>query len=170
MPQINGPFLPTTSLFNLSPITQSNLSDELQQLLIQMYQQVNNHALVINQKTHGILSIEAYANGVEVYPAVAGGEFRGVAFTAVDFGALPNAVIKSVPHGITFNADTRIIRVTCWSNDPTTQQSIPIPYVDVQTAGAFDIELYINNTNVNIIPAGNATAFTDTFVFIEYTT
>ena len=170
MPQLESPLLPTTTLFNVAAITKSNLSDELQELLIQMYFQVNNHAIVINKKAHGVLSIEAYGNGCEVYPATPGGNPRGVAFKAVDFGALPNAVVKAVAHGITFNTQTRIIRVSCWSNDPVAPSAIPIPYVDVTGAGAFNIELNIDNTNVYITPAGNATAFTDTFVFIEYTT
>ncbi len=171
MPQLPGPFVGTTSIFDVSDIRNINVnSEEFKEFLVVLYQQVNNIGNVINDKDHGWLSLQAYACGKQIYPEVPGGPVRGIGRKMVDFGALPNTGNKAVPHGIPFNADTRITFLYCMSNDPIAQTGLTVPYVDVLTAGALNAELDIDNTDVYIITAGDLSAYTITYVYIEFTT
>lgn len=88
----------------------------------------------------------------------------------IDFGALPNAATKSVAHGITTTATTVFTRIYATATDPaasTTNSAIPIPYVDPAVL-ANGIEINVDATNVNIITAANYTAYTTTYVVLEY--
>ena len=172
MPQIQSPLLSTTQIFDLTSLRDVDVkSDEFKEFIVRLYQEVNKHAIFINQKDHGIYSIEQYGSCKQYFPVVTGGNFRGIARTALPFtfaGNSPGTV--TVPHGITFNADTRVVLTQCEANDPTAPLNIPIPFVDVTGGGAGNIERYMDNTNVYIVTAIDYTAYTDNFIVIEYTT
>lgn len=78
----------------------------------------------------------------------------------VDFGVLPNTGLKSVPHGIT--GIVSLTRLYGAATDPTGAY-IPLPY-----ASGSAIELYADNTNINVITTSNRTNFTTCYVVIEY--
>lgn len=97
-------------------------------------------------------------------------KLRYVYRKVIDFGALPNAGTKSVAHGITTTATTVFTRIYGTATDPaasTANLALPIPYVDPNTL-ANGIEINVDATNVNITTAANYTAFTTTYVVIEY--
>jgi hypothetical protein len=172
MPQITTPLLPTTSLFDLTSLRDIDVkSEEFKEFIVRLYQEVNKHAIFINQKDHGIYSIEQYGSCKQYFPAVSPGNFRGIARTALPFtfvGFSPGTV--TVPHNIVFNADTRVTLLQSEANNPAGQLSLPIPYVDVTGAGAGNIQISMDNTNVYIVTAIDYTAYTDNFIVIEYTT
>jgi hypothetical protein len=171
MPQLDGPFIQTTNVFDVIDARDLDTSSEdFKQLIIRLSQQVNDIAIQLNKKVHGDYSLIAYANGRTLYPEVPGGNERGTGFVTIDFGALPNAGMKSIAHNIVFNADTRITYLYAVANNPTIPKGLPIPYVDVTTAGASNIELNIDNTNVNITDTIDLSAYRFTTVFVEYTT
>lgn len=87
----------------------------------------------------------------------------------VDFGTLPNATTKSVPHGIDVTADTIFTRIYATSTDlGPAGEKVPIPYVNVDTP-TDGIEMWIDATNVNIkTTTANWVTFTETYVILEY--
>lgn len=100
--------------------------------------------------------------------------FRNVYRMVVDFGALPNAGIKSVAHGIqginpasgpsTFSF-TRIYATA--SNQTNAAESfIPIPWASA--SGTDNIQITIDATNVNITTTSNKSGYTITYVVLEY--
>ena len=91
-------------------------------------------------------------------------KFRYGSRTVVNFGALPNTGTTSVAHGITITANTRFTRIYGVANDPSTS-FIPLPFID--TAGN-SVELNVDATNVNIITPSDYTAYTVTYVVLEY--
>ena len=98
-------------------------------------------------------------------------QFRNIFRKVIDFGALPNTTAKTVAHGITTTANTRIISRNAWANDPGASDltaAIPIPYVNVTTP-TDGVQLDVDNTNVTITTTtANYTNYTSTFVILEY--
>jgi hypothetical protein len=84
----------------------------------------------------------------------------------VDFGQLPNATAKTVPHGINFTSQFTATRIYGASTDPTALQYLSLPYVAIVPANS--VEMFIDATNVNIITGSNRSTFTRTTVVIEY--
>lgn len=84
----------------------------------------------------------------------------------INFGALPNAAVKTVAHNITVDANTRFTRIYGTANDPSTE-FIPLPFVDM-SGGAAHIELSVDSTNVSVTTTADYTAFTETFIILEW--
>jgi hypothetical protein len=78
----------------------------------------------------------------------------------VDCGALPNTTSKNVAHNITFSQIVRIYGIT---SDGTNYVPLPTP-----TTGTTQVVLYANATNIVLQTASNLTAYTSTFVTVEY--
>jgi len=91
-------------------------------------------------------------------------QFRTILRKVIDFGALPNATTKSVPHGIVFDSNFSLIQLFASSTDPIALLAIPIPFVSTVS----DIELVMTSNNINITTGINRSNFTRTFVVIEY--
>lgn len=83
----------------------------------------------------------------------------------VDFGALPNTGTKSVPHNITVTGSTIWTRYYATATYPGSS-GIPIPYASPTLAN--NIEINVDATNVNITTGSDRTAYTTTYVILEY--
>ena len=85
----------------------------------------------------------------------------------INFGALPNAATKSVPHGINVTASTIFTRIYATATNPNTG-FVPIPFVNV-LAPADGIEIYVDPVNVNIVTTtANWVGYTICYVVLEY--
>lgn len=87
----------------------------------------------------------------------------------VNFGQLPNNVAKNVAHGIT--ELTQIIDIKTIAKN-SSNSFYPIPYAVGGTtldAFPFGIEMNVSLTNIQIRTNRDATAFTTTYVTLEYT-
>lgn len=78
----------------------------------------------------------------------------------INFGALPNAATKNVAHGITFDQIIDFYGIT--SNGTN---RLPLSFVD----GTYRISPWITTTNVTIATIVDMTAWTNTYVVIEFT-
>lgn len=86
----------------------------------------------------------------------------------IDFGVLPNAGTKTVPHGITFTEDFSMTRMYGAATDPVSPfRYIPLPYAH-PTANT-SIALEADGTNVTVITGINYSNFTRCTVVLEYT-
>lgn len=94
-------------------------------------------------------------------------QFRSVLRKVIDFGALPNSTLKSVPHGILFDNNFTLTFIGAYATDPVSFIALPIPYSDPNTL-ANSIELNIDSTNINITTGSNRSNFTRCYVTIEY--
>ncbi len=171
-----GAFIQTTQVWDVSQLQEVDVkSPQFKELLVRMYQQINNIANVLNVKDTGMYQLSEFVNGqlyfsnpaldssTDQYPID-----RPVLRKVINFGTLPNAAVKSVPHGITCTAMTSFTRIYATASDPVGFNYIPIPYAS--NAGATDmVELYVDATNVNIDTGTiDRTNFTITYVVLEY--
>ncbi len=92
--------------------------------------------------------------------------FRQVLRKVIDFGALPAAGIKSVPHGITFTDNFTLVQMFADATDPNLLIAVPIPYAHPTPANSIALDMDFDNVNITVgIDRSN---FTRCFVTIEY--
>ena len=113
-----------------------------------------------------LLSGKAFIPGVNNVGNASPRQFRQVLRKVINFGALPNAGNKSVPHGITFDSNFTLVQMFGAATDPVNLVAFPIPF---DSAGnAQGVALYMDSTNVIISTQSNRSSYTRCFVTIEY--
>lgn len=93
-------------------------------------------------------------------------QFVNIYRKTIDFGALPNAGLKSVPHGINFTTACKGTRIYGCATDPVNLLYIPLPFASPTLNK--NIQLDIDGMNVNITTAIDYSAFTLCNVVIEF--
>lgn len=169
-----GLFLPTTQIIDTQFIYDNEeLNEDLKQILIRVVQAFNDHAQAVNLKDTGMYNLQEFVTGQVYYPnpnlsSLTGQTpvFRQVFRIVIDFGALPNNANKTVAHGLTFDANTTFTAIYATSTDSVGFVAIPIPMQF--TGSANKVDLRVDAVNVNIQTNFNATAFTTTYVVLEY--
>lgn len=173
-PGISGSFIPTTFIWDVSRIHEIEVnSPEFKELLVRLYQNLNNMALSLNSRDAGYYDVHEFVNGQLYFPnpaytSLSGTTpvYRQVIRKVINFGALPNTTTKSVPHNISIVPTTTFTRIYGTSNDLTDEIFIPLPYAS--STAADNIELNVDFTNVNIITGSDRSAFTITYVVLEF--
>lgn len=169
-----GAFIPTTNIWDVSQVyAVQDISPQLQELLIRLYQNLNRMSIVTNIKDSGYYVLSEFVNGQIYFPnpdlnstTAAVPIFRQVYRLVVNFGSLPNSSSKSVAHNIPITSATTFTRIYATSSDTIDKTYIPIPYAS-NTANK-NIELSVDATNV-IITTGMAWPNYDTtYVVLEY--
>lgn len=167
-----GSFVPTTSAWEISQIQSVDVnSKQFKELLVRLYQNLNTIALSLNTRDAGYYALEEFING-QIYfpnPSLTSSTpqtpaFRQVFRMVVDFGALPNAGSKSVAHNIDITAQFSFTRIYGASSDQVGFNYIPIPNV----SATIPVEIHITLTEVVITTTANLTAYTKTYIVLEY--
>lgn len=173
MPEIlqnsSGLFVSTTNVWEVEALQENkDVSPALKQLLVRLYQNINNISLALNLKDSGYYTNTEFLNGQTLFPTSVNAENSGrqIFRTVLNFGALPNATSKVMPHGIGFTNGFSCTRIYATATNNIGMQYIPIPYAS-STANK-NIELSIDRTNVTITTGIDMTAYTITYVIIEY--
>lgn len=171
----SGQYLQTTFTFDVGEIYSSNLNDDgqLRELLVRLYQNLNNMLISLNDKESGTYTTNQFVNGQVFFPSQPSTSLlpqmnRFVTRVVIDFGALPNAGTKSVAHGIDFNSAVSFTRIYGVATDPINLIALPLPYASPVLAS--NIELNVDATNVNVITGSNRIAFTTTYIVLEFLT
>lgn len=168
-----GAFVPTTNIWDVGQLYQTDVNTpEFKELLVRLYQNVNNIAIVLNLKDTGYYTTQEFVNGQSYFPNPALNSttgtvatYRQVFRTTVNFGVLPNNTTASVPHNIAITDAFTFTRIYGCASDVSGNTYIPLPYVD---AGGANIELYVDGTNVNIVTTSDRTNYTVCYVVVEY--
>jgi hypothetical protein len=169
-----GVFVPSTYVWDVARLHEVSVtSPEFKELLVRLYQNINNISLALNIKDTGLYNVIEVVNGQIFFPNPALNSstpqtpaFRQVYRTVVDFGALPNAATKSVTHGIQITPTTTFTRIYATASNLTGDTYIPIPYASPTAANS--IEISVDATNVNITTAIDYSAYTICYVILEY--
>ena len=124
----------------------------------------NSIAASVNDKESGIYSTLEVPTGASVSPSFSQQDEESFTTHAifrkiVNTGALPNNATKSVAHGIDFTSGLTAMKIMGTATRPSTS-IIPIPGTGVS--------LNIDATNVNLVTTANMSAYTRSFVIIEY--
>jgi hypothetical protein len=171
-----GSFVATTYLLDPAEIQQADIpGTALKEILVRLYQSFNSTSLSMNTRDAGYYVQEEFVCGQIYYPnpantsttgtRPAGAEFRQVFRKVIDFGALPNNATKSVAHGIMITSGFSFTRIYATATNPSTA-FIPIPFASSTAGDIISLDVYA--TNVNITTASDKTAFTITYVVLEY--
>jgi len=174
---IYGIDVPNTFVLDIGQIQELAIDPNFKELLVRLYQNLNIMCLALNDKTGGYYTLNQFVTGNTYFPDTVGtgvavgliqSEYRPSTRIVINFGALPNAGTKSVPHGITVTADTSWVLIMGTATDPIGLTGIPIPYAS--SVAADIVELYVDATNVNVTTNGNLTNYTTTLIVLEFLT
>lgn len=168
-----GAFVPTTNVWDVNQLYDVDVtSPAFKELLVRLYQNINSISTIVNLKDTGYYTTQEFVNGQLYFPNPAlnsttntVASFRQVFRTVVNFGALPNTTIKSVPHNISINAGYSFTRMYATASDPVGLIYIPIPFADPALPS---ISLTADATNVNITTGDDKTNYTICYVVLEY--
>jgi hypothetical protein len=173
--QFSGSFVPTTNIWDTSSIADIDVnSAQFKELLVRLYQNVNNIAIVLNSKDTGLYTNQnPFVNGQTWFPDPALSSQtpeqpvqRQVARLVINFGALPNTGTKSVAHGLSPLGNWSFTRIYGCASDQSGLNYIPLPYAS--STAANNIELYVDGTNVNVKTGSNRSSFTVTYIILEF--
>jgi len=167
-----GLFIPTTNIYEIEDIQSRGLDKELiRNILIHLYQDMNNVALALNLKDSAYYFDQEFMNGQVLFPnpGVKNNNPAGrqIFRTVIDFGALPNTGIKSYPHNIEITNSTTFTRIYACASDPIGFSYLAIPYCSA-TSIADNIEISVDSVYVNITTGIDQSAYTTTYVILEY--
>lgn len=172
--QTFGAFLPTTNVWDVNELYDIDVqSPEFKELLVRLYQNINNIAIMVNLKDTGYYTQQEFVCGQLFFsnPALnslstTSPQDRQVYRKTINFGALPNTTSKSVAHGIIVNGGTSWTRIYGAATNPTAPSGIPLPYASPTLAN--NIEVSVTSTNVVVTTGSNRTAFTTCYIVLEY--
>lgn len=164
----------TTALLDSSVLAQMDVdSPEFKELLVQLGYYLNDMANVVNAKETGLYPLMEYACSNSIFPnpaylpsSNASQIDRPVFRTTLNFGALPNTGVKSVPHNISVSAGLVWTRIEAVATDTTGLTGLPIPYASPVLANNISID--VDATNVNITTGSNRTNYNICVVVLEY--
>lgn len=163
-----GAFIPTTNVWDVGRLATVDInSQEFRELLVRLYQNVNNISLVLNIKDTGYYDTKEFVNGQLFFPTpgTKSQQYRQDYRIVINFGQLPNATTKVVPHNIPINSAYWATRVYGAATDSTNLFWIPLPYAD---ASGNNIQLLVDSTNVSITTTNDCTNFDRCIVVLEY--
>jgi hypothetical protein len=169
-----GMFVPTTNVWDTSQLYSVNVnSEDFKELLVRLYQNINNIALALNLKDTGYYSIEEFLNSQLYFPnpnevqnPLSNPLYRQVFRTVVNFGILPNAGTTSIPHNININNNYSFTRIYATATNTGATSFIPLPYAS-STLNQ-NITLNADTLNVNITTAIDYSSYTLCYVVLEY--
>ncbi len=144
---------------------QFDLPEEIEERFQTLKDTLEDHAKMINRKDTGQYeTLETNIN--QTFPGANPQTKRTVLRTVVDFGALPNNATKTAPHNITNISNITFTRIYGTSTQPGVS-GIPLPFA-TPVALNNNILLQVDSTNVRVVTGANYSAFTRTFIIVEY--
>jgi hypothetical protein len=170
-----GSFVQTSFVWDIQQLQELDVtSPEFKELLVRLYQNLGLMALVLNTKDTGMYPTAETVNSQLYFPnpantsaTAAKPALRQVLRKVINYTtALPNTGTATIAHGITCTDATTFTRIYGVANDKTGHNYLPLPYASPTAAN--NIELKVDGTNVTIITGSNRTAFTVTYIILEY--
>lgn len=171
-----GAFIPTTNIWDVSQLATVDVnSKEFKELLIRLYQNVNNIANVLNVKDSGYYPLSEFVNGQLFFPnpalnsaSTTTARYRQDLRQVYWFPTL-SAAPAAQNHNITITTKTVFTRIYGVASDVTSQTDyFVLPYSSVTSVND-NIQLDVNATQVVITPGSGVdlTGFVG-IVVLEY--
>lgn len=140
--------------------------EEAKPALVEQLKRISN---AVNVREIGWYLDNELLSGKQMFPGTSSSndqQFRSIFRIVIDFGALPNATIKSVAHNIPFDANFSLTHLYAGATDPVDLLALQIPYSSPTLNENISINIDVNN--VNITTAIDYSAYTRCFVVCEY--
>lgn len=169
-----GSFIPSTYNIDVSNIYTLDVNSEaFKELIVNLYLAVNRINLNVNNRDAGYYDQTEFINGQLFFPnpslnsnSTTTPEYRQVFRKVIDFGALPNATSKSVPHNIQMTSNYSFTRLYGAASDTLSLAYIQLPYASPVLAN--NIEVSANATQVTVTTGSNRTNFNTCYIVLEY--
>jgi len=158
---------PTSSLGNYASENYV-IPDDPKQLQDFLKRTLEEHSRLINRKdTAQYEAIEVQNN--QTFPGTNPQTKNLIYRKIISTGALPNAGTSSIAHGITgINNNWYFTRIYGTAVEPAGAGLRPF-YIPMPNAGpTYQVQLMVDTTNINITTVANLSAFTSSFVILEY--
>lgn len=147
------------------------LPDDPEEMRLVLSDYIRFLSPLLNAKVIGIFDEEQILNGQTWFNTANRQSLKNGYRMTVNFGALPNASVKSVAHNIPVTSSSSFTHIYATATNPAAVFpsifSVPIPYVNVAMAGN-NIEINVDDTNVNIRTSTDWSSFTICYVILEY--
>jgi hypothetical protein len=172
-----GSFVSTTNVYDLQTIYDLDVNGkDFKEFLVSLRQSITDVAHVLNIKDTGYYPTQHFACGqgwfqsftVAPVSKPSGVDMRPVMRQTYNCGALPNTGNKPIAHGITIDANhpIRFTRIFGTANDIASFRYIPLPHVSATDP----VSISVNNTHINITTTSNMSAYTISYVTLEWIT
>ena len=175
---LQGNFVPQTEVWDPSEVYDADVTkrDELTELLVRMYLNLNRMALSLNLKDNGQYDVIQNVNSQTYFPnpsytslTATTPTWRQVLRKVYNINpptTLPNTGTLTIPHGIEITTMTTFTRIYGVASDTVGFNYIPLPYASPVLAN--NIELRLDVTNIYITTGSNRTNFNITYVVVEF--
>jgi len=138
--------------------------DEHSQFLLKLTDYTRSASTCINQREICAYVQNEILTGSTFFSVEQSGDVRPFYRKVINFGALPNATSKSVPHGISVGNTFQFLKILTVGNNPsatgTTPYAIALP--DMNST------VKVTLTNVVITTTADYSAYTQCAVILEY--
>jgi len=162
-----GSFVPTTNIWDVNHIYETDINTpEFKELLVRLYQNMNNIALVLNTKSSGYYINKEFVTGKLYYNPTSNDPMQlrpGYAIT-IPCGALGVGPNTPVAHGLTVTNTWQWMSIYGAATDSVNLYGYPITFGGTVTG---NIAVYVDSTNINIDNQTGVT-FTSSAVTLEY--
>jgi hypothetical protein len=165
--QINtGSYVPTTNVWEVARLYEVDVnSPDFKELLVRLYQNVNNIAIALNTKATGYYLNEEFVSGKLFYNPASNDplELRPGYIMVVNTGAL-GAGVTAINHNITVTNTFHWMFIYGAATNTGTLIGYPLPFAG---ATGNNIEVSVTATQV-LINNNSGVTFTDSQVTLEY--
>jgi hypothetical protein len=165
--QINtGSYVPTTNVWDVARLYEVEVnSQEFKELLVRLYQNVNNIALALNTKSTGYYINEEFVSGKLFFNPASNDplQLRPGFIMTVNTGAL-GAGVTAVNHNIAVTNTFKWMFISGAATNTNTLVGYPITFAG---AAGNNIEVTVSATQV-LINNNSGVTFTDSQVTLEY--
>jgi hypothetical protein len=162
-----GLYVPSTNVWDLGILQEIDVnSPEFKELLVRLYQNVNNIAISLNLKDSAIYIQEEFVTGAQFFnPASSSQLLQRAEFRSTyNIGAL-GAGVTNTAHGLTIGATWVFTQIWGTASDNIGPNYYPLPWASA--GGATNIELRVDGVNI-VITNNSGIAFTSCIVVLEY--
>ena len=159
-----GSFVPTTNVWEVSQLYDVDVkSPEFKELLVRLYQNVNNIALSLNLKESSLNTTYEFVTG-DVISINGSDDLRPGYRTFVVTGAL-GAGVTSINHNLYVGPSWTWIEIIGSATNTTTLVGYPLPFASA--TGTNNIQVTVTATQV-VINNQSGVTFTNSYVILKY--
>jgi len=165
--QNTGLFIVSTAVFDVARLYEVDVnSEEFKELLVRLYQNVNNIALALNLKESALYLLEEFNTSAQYFDPATNNQLllRPQFRSTFNIGAV-GAGATTVAHGLTIGSTWIFTDIYGALTDNIGNNYYPLPWASA--GGATNIELKVNATNI-VITNNSGIAFTSCIVTLEY--
>ena len=161
-----GNYVQQTPLFEIARLQQVDIkSEEFKQLLVQLYQQVNNIALELNSKDTGYyINQEVNISSILYNLTSSNPQNQRPIYRKTFFTGVINAGVNNIPHGLTITATWDFVKILGAAKNTAGGIYIPLPYVSV---AATPVQVSVNNVNI-VINNASGVVYDSGYITLEF--